>query len=77
MSNGRTRLTTPDLFSTASTRKQPSSPSVNPPQSSSVMTNAPAKEFAVRHVLARDLANAVKRLEDQEFDRVSARGSAR
>ena len=68
MSTGRTRLTTPDLFSTASTRKQPSSPSVNPP--SSAITNAPAKDFSVRHVLPRDLPNAVKRLDDQEFDRL-------
>jgi hypothetical protein len=70
MSRGRTRLTTPDLFSTASTRKQPSSPSVNPPPSSSGITNAPAKDFSVRHVLPRDLPNAVKRLEDHELDRL-------
>jgi hypothetical protein len=72
MSRGRTRLTTADLFSTASTRKQPSSPWVNPSPSSSAITDAPAKDLSVRHVLPRDLANAVKRLEDQEFDRLLA-----
>ena len=64
----RDPMTTADLFSTASTRKQPSSPS--PPRSSPAITDAPAKDFSVRHVLPRDLANAVKRLEDQEFDRL-------
>jgi hypothetical protein len=72
MSRDRTRLTTADLFSTASTRKQPSSLSANPSPSSSAITDAPAKDFSVRHVLPRDLANAVKRLEDQEFDRLLA-----
>jgi hypothetical protein len=71
MSRGRTRLTTPDLFSTASTRKQPSSPSVTA-RSSPAITDAPAKDLSVRHVLPRDLANAVKRLGDQEFDRLLA-----
>ena len=71
MSSGRTRLTTPDLFSAASTRKQPSSPSVSAP-SSSAITNAPAKDFSVRHVLPRDLPNAIKRLEDHELDQLLA-----
>ena len=60
-----TRLSTPDLFSTASA-PEPSSPPVKSP-SSSVITHTSS-----RHVLPADLTNAVKALGDQELDRLLA-----
>src|SRR6478736_4595871 len=67
MGRGHTGLTTPDLFSTA---RGHSSPPVSPPPSS------PAVTAAVRHVLPRDLPNAMKTLTDQELDQLIAAASA-
>jgi len=58
-----TRSLTPDLFSTASAR-EPSSPSVNSPSSSAIT------HTSSRHVLPANLTNAVKKLGDQELDRL-------
>src|SRR5262249_6755462 len=58
-----TRSSTPDLFSTPSAR-EPSSPSVNSPSSSAIT------HTSSRHVLPANLPNAVKKLGDQELDRL-------
>jgi hypothetical protein len=65
MGRARNPLTTPDLFSRASTRER-SSPSAKPP-SSPATTDAAATP---RLVLPRDLPGAIKRLEDQDLDRL-------
>jgi hypothetical protein len=57
---------TPDLFSTA---REHSSPPVTPCPSSPTGT-------AVRHILPRDLPNAIKRLTDAELDQLVAVASA-
>ncbi len=69
MGSGRTRSMTSDLFSAASARV-PSSSSVNSPPSA--VTNGGAAASSPRHVLPKDLPNAIKRLEDQELDRLFA-----
>ena len=68
MGKSSDRSTTPDLFSKASTRER-SSPTVNPPPSSPTTTDA-ATPPSPRLVLPRDLPGAIKRLEDQDLDRL-------
>jgi hypothetical protein len=60
-----TRPSTPDLFSHSST-SQPSSAAENSPAGSSRITPSS------RHILPADLPNAIKKLDDQEFDRLLA-----
>jgi hypothetical protein len=61
-----TRSSTPNLFSPASTR-QLSSSSKSPPSSLPEITRPSS-----RHILPGDLPNAIKHLDDQEFDRLLA-----
>src|ERR1700730_7168886 len=68
MGRARNPSTTPDVFSRASTRER-SSPSVNPP-SSPATTDAAATAPSPRLVLPSDLPSAIKRLEDQDLDRL-------
>jgi hypothetical protein len=70
MAKGRTQSTTPDLFSTASTRERV--PSSNLPVSSSPPTHTAKKAPSQRYVLPRDLPGAMKQLDDQELDRLLA-----
>jgi hypothetical protein len=67
MSAARTRPTTPDLFSLASTREHPSATLPSPASSAPVTSRAPASP---PHALPADLPNAIKQLDDQEFDRL-------
>jgi hypothetical protein len=71
MGTGRSRSTTPDLFSTASDR-EPSSLSENPPKRAPSIISATALASSPRHVLPTDLPNAIKQLEDQDLDRLLA-----
>jgi hypothetical protein len=64
MGNSRIPSTSPDLFSKASDR-EPFSPST----SSTAPSDAPSSP---RHVLPRDLPNAIRQLDDQELDRLLA-----
>ena len=66
MGSGRTRSTTPDLFSMASAREP--SPSLRPPTGSPPATDATPADFSPRHVLPKDLPSAIKRLQDRELD---------
>src|SRR6516162_4988520 len=66
MGSGRTRSTTPDLFSMASAREP--SPSLRPPTGSPPATDATPADFLPRHVLPKDLPSAIKRLQDRELD---------
>jgi hypothetical protein len=68
MGKSSDRSTTPDLFSMTSTRGR-SSPLVNPP-SSPATNDAAATAPSPRLVLPKDLPNAIKRLEDQDLDRL-------
>jgi hypothetical protein len=61
----RARSSAPDLFSPASAR-EPSAPSAKAPLNSP----EPATHSAPRHVLPADLPNAIKHLDDQQFDRL-------
>jgi hypothetical protein len=69
MGSGRTRSSTPDLFSLASTRDHPSVTLATPGSSASVITRAPTSP---PHALPADLSNAIKHLDDQEFDRLAS-----
>jgi hypothetical protein len=69
MSIARTRITTPDLFSHASAR-EPSSPSQNPPSSSLAVAKAVNNLTSPRPVLPKNLATAVKHLDDRDLDRL-------
>jgi hypothetical protein len=68
MTAARTRPTTPDLFAQASAR-QSWSPSGNPAPSSLILAKG-VNNLTSRHVLPKDLAAAVKQLEDRELDRL-------
>jgi hypothetical protein len=57
------KSTIPDLFSTASTGERDA-------PSAGASRNAPSTDKAPRHVLPKDLANAVKHLTDPEFERL-------
>jgi hypothetical protein len=70
MGSGRTRSTTPDLFSVASAREP--SPLLRPPADSPPATDAAPADFLPRHVLPKDLPSAIKRLQDRELDLVFA-----
>jgi hypothetical protein len=63
MGRVRSRSPAPDLFSLASTRETLATPSSSAP----VTTSATA---APPHVLPADLSNAIKHLDDREFDRL-------
>ncbi len=64
---GRTRSTTPDLFS--SVQESPSAPA-SERTAPTAKTESPSAASSHRHVLPGDLPNALKNLEDQEFDRL-------
>src|SRR5262249_38791447 len=70
MGKGRNQSTTPDLFSTASTRERV--PSSNLPVSSSPPTHTAKKAPSLRYVLPTDLPGAMRQLEDQELDQLLA-----
>jgi hypothetical protein len=65
MGKDRTQSRTPDLFSTASSPA--SSPPTQPPSSATTIDGAAIANSA-RHILPKDLPNAVKNLTDQELD---------
>jgi predicted DNA binding protein len=69
MNSARFPSTTPNLFSLTSGR-EPSSSSP-PASSSSVISHATETVRSSRHVLPKDLETAIKRLDDQELDRLS------
>jgi hypothetical protein len=69
VASSRSRSMTPDLFSMASARVP--SPSPNPPPSLRATADAPSASFR-RHVLPKDLPDAIKQLDDQELDRLLA-----
>ena len=72
MGTGRTRPSTPDLFSTASDRV-PTPASANPsPSFSPAPSDATTMACSSRHVLPTDLPKAVKQLEDHELDQLLA-----
>jgi hypothetical protein len=60
----------PDLFSLASAREHPLATLPNLASSAPVTNHAPATSSSSPHVLPADLSNAVKHLDDQEFDRL-------
>jgi hypothetical protein len=70
MNSARLPSTTPDPFS-ATSGPAPFSPSP-PASSSSVISHATETVRSSRHVLPKDLETAIKRLDDQELDRLSA-----
>ncbi len=65
----RARLSTPDLFSSASAREDPSRTS-EPWQSSPAIIHTARSEVPSRHVLPADLPSAVRHLNDQELDQL-------
>src|SRR5215472_9086954 len=65
MGSGRTRSTTPDLFSVASAREP--SPLLRPPAGSPPATDAAPADFLPRHILPKDLPSAIKRLRHREL----------
>jgi hypothetical protein len=69
MTAARTRPTTPDLFAPASTGDHPAT-SANPPRSSPGATHVRTTSSESRHVLPADLSNAIKHLDDQQFNRL-------
>jgi hypothetical protein len=69
MDTERDRSPTPDLFSPLSGR-DPSAQSANLPPTSPAITHATDASSARRHVLPNDLPNAIKQLDDLEFDRL-------
>jgi hypothetical protein len=69
MGKSSDRSTTPDLFSRASTREL-SSRSANLPPSSPATADAASTAPSPWLVLPRDLPGAIKRLEDQDLDRL-------
>jgi len=69
MGSSRTRSTTPDLFSTAST-KMPVSPSVNSPPS--VDADGGAAASSQSYALPKNLPSALSHLGDDQLDRLLA-----
>src|SRR5665811_778840 len=69
MGSSRTRSTTPDLFSTAST-KMPVSPSVNSPPS--VDADGGAAASSQSYALPKNLPSALSHLDDDQLDRLLA-----
>jgi predicted DNA binding protein len=63
MARDRSQHETPDLFSTASVQE-----TTSPPTKQVSATEAAADATSPRHVLPKDLANAVKHLTDRELD---------
>jgi len=64
MGSNRTQSKKPDLLSMTSDRQSVSS--------STASHTPPFAASSPRHVLPRDVANAIKQLDDQELDRLSA-----
>jgi hypothetical protein len=69
MGNARNQPSNSDLFLDASSPEF-ASPSASSPSSSPVPDDRAAA--SARHVLPKDLSNAIKQLEDQELDRLLA-----
>lgn len=71
MGKSSDRSTTPDLFSTRSSTREPFSQSVNlRPSSPATAADAAATAPSPRLVLPSDLPSSIKRLEDQDLDRL-------
>ena len=68
MGTGSIQPTTPDLFSTAANREDASSPTNQTGNSTSTLDD----KDSPRHVLPKDLPNAIKQLSDKELDELSA-----
>jgi hypothetical protein len=66
MGRARDPSTTPDLFSTRASTREPSSRSSSPAIDADAAATAPSPPL----VLPRDLPSAIKRLEDQDLDRL-------
>jgi len=75
MGSGRTRSTTPDLFSAASARV-PLSPSVNTPPSSQKTDDGGANASLPSYALPTNLPSALKHLDDDQLDRLLAAAHA-
>jgi DNA invertase Pin-like site-specific DNA recombinase len=71
MGSDHSRSRTPDLFSTAADRER-SSLSANEQIPAPLTDNVAASASLRRHVLPRDLPQAIKHLDDQELDRLLA-----
>jgi hypothetical protein len=69
MGSGRTRSTTPDLFSTASATV-PLSPSINTPPSSQKTDDGGANASLPSYALPTNLLSALKHLDDDQLDRL-------
>jgi len=61
------QLSVPDLFSSSGRDSSPSSP---PEPSSAAVSQEIDTALSSRHVLPRDLAGAIKHLDDEELDRL-------
>jgi hypothetical protein len=71
MGSGRTRSTTPDLFSTASARV-PLSRSVNSPPSSLATDDGSVATSSQSYALPKNLPGAIRYLDDDQLDRLLA-----
>jgi hypothetical protein len=70
MGTGRNQPTTPDLFSAISTREHASASGYSSPQPTASHANTTAP--SLRHILPKDLPNAITALTDKELDQLSA-----
>src|SRR5271169_2012962 len=68
MGSGKTRSSSPDLFSRGSAQESP--PSANPPSAPNAITQSPKPNSLRRHILPSDLPIAIKQLDDDELDRL-------
>jgi hypothetical protein len=71
MGSGRTRSTTPDLFSTTSA-SAPLSPSVKSPPSSLTTDDGSAGASSPSYALPTNLPSALRHLDDDQLDRLHA-----
>jgi hypothetical protein len=70
MGKSSDRSTAPDLFSTRASTRELSSPYATPPTSPATASDTAAKASSLRLVLPKDLPGAIRRLEDQDLDRL-------
>ena len=66
----RARSSTPDLFSSARRLREAHSRASEPWRSSPATIHTPPSEVPSHHVLAADLPNAVRQLDDQELEQL-------
>ena len=69
MGSGRTRSTTPDLFSTASA-SVPASPSINSPPSPLATDDRGVAASSQSYALPKNLPSAIRYLDDDQLDRL-------